>query len=108
MLTTQTAIELLREKYDNCTDYRLAKILGVSRQTVMKWRDGIHSVDDKNAIKFADLLSIDGHYLLSCIQAERANKSSNDTAAKMWSDIASMVAQQTGQTAFMSQSNLAF
>ena len=106
MLTTSEALELVRAENGGCTDYKLAQILGVSKTAVMKWRDGRHTFDEKNALRIAHLLKIDPHFFLASIQAEKAKNAGNDDASALWLDIAGMVSEKIGFSNYQTQAPL--
>lgn len=73
----------------NDTDYRLAKVLGVSPQTVSGWKTGKHTIDDKICLKVAELLQLEEGYVIACMYLER---SKTEPVRQFWKDLAQMVA----------------
>lgn len=57
------------------SDYRVAKELGVTQQTVSKWRTGKNGMDEETAIRVADILNKEREYLLACVLMERYKSS---------------------------------
>lgn len=57
------------------SDYRVHKELGVSQQTVSKWRTGRHTFDDETCIQVAKILHFDPGYVIACVHIERSKSS---------------------------------
>lgn len=85
METTIDFLERLKAKHDGATDYRIHKILGISKSTVSGWRTGRYTMDDDAALLIARELDLHPGYVLACAHAERSK--SKETAAA-WQDIA--------------------
>ncbi len=66
------------------SDYALAKALGVTKQTVSRYRSGIGLFDDHVALRAAELLGIDPGIVLLDIYAERTK---NDEVRNVWERI---------------------
>lgn len=74
MKTVEYMDEIMRRK-GIPSDYALAKALGVTKQTVSRYRSGIGLFDDHVALRAAELLGIDPGIVLLDIYAERAKNS---------------------------------
>lgn len=72
MLTTIELIEMIREKNGNCSDYRLAKLINVTPQTIHNYTKRNGHINDESAIIAAEMLGIPPFYILACIQAEKS------------------------------------
>lgn len=67
------------------TDYRLAKILGMTQQGVMHTLYHNGSLSDENAIKLADELKLPRAYVVACMMIHRAK---TEDMRDMWKDVA--------------------
>lgn len=93
ILTTLQFLEMLQEHYKYlsddgktpASDYRVAKELGVTQQTVSRWRVGKSGMDDETAVKVAEILGMVSGHVLACVHLERS-KSSKVRAA--WTVVA--------------------
>lgn len=94
MITTKQLIEFVREKNDNCSDYRLAKILHVSRQSVMGYTSKGQVLSDEKGLEVASILGLDKTAVLMNLQAERAAKSGCNEAFELWNTLADSLADQ--------------
>jgi len=88
-LTPVELLELLRKDQQNkglaTTDYRLAKVLGMTPQGIMHTINNNGSLSDENAIKLADELKLSRAYVVACMSRHRAN---NPELKEMWEEIA--------------------
>lgn len=84
MNTTIGFIDAVKASQGGISDYRLAKILGITQQTVSKYRTGKDFLGDVTAIKVAALLEIEPAYVLACVHQER---SKSDAERAAWSSI---------------------
>lgn len=71
MLTTSTLMDAAKAGQSINSDYRLAKVLGASENTLYYWRRG-RACDDDYAVKMAQMAGVHIGYALVCIAAERA------------------------------------
>jgi len=71
-MNTIETLNALSAKHSNCSDYRLAKILNCSRQTVSMWRTAHRTMDDNYRIMAAKLLNHDPAIHLMYGELERA------------------------------------
>jgi len=67
----QLAKKLGGEEYE-ASDYAIAKVLGVPRATVSRWRTGAGAIGEDNAIAIAEILGEDPKFVLACVLAERS------------------------------------
>jgi hypothetical protein len=80
MHTTPQLIELAKQRLAAkhglqlpMTDYRLAKLMGLSTQVVSAWKTGARGIGTVFARKFADACDLSPEYVYACIQAERTD-----------------------------------
>lgn len=73
-ITTLQAIDLIKQKHDLESDYRLYKFTGWGQSTVSSYRVGKQFFSDAHAIQAAQLLELPAGYVMACIHAERAKK----------------------------------
>ena len=82
-------LEILRKAQQNnglpSTDYRLAKILGVTPNCLAHVFKNNGSLSDENAIKLADELKISRAYVMACMSMHRAH---NPQIKEVWEEIA--------------------
>lgn len=71
MLTTIAILDRLKA-WKNWSDYRIAKQLEVSQQTISGYRNRGRVMNDETAEKAADLLGLPREFILANIHAERA------------------------------------
>jgi len=71
MLTTIEIVHQIQKSNQNCSKYRVAKLLGVSTGSLSKWTISNGTMDDKIALRAASILNIDPKYLVACVNAER-------------------------------------
>lgn len=69
----------------NCTDYRLAKLCGVTTQAVSAWRTGRAAPQGRQIVKLCELSGDDAEHVAACIQSMRA---ANDDEAALWDRVA--------------------
>ena len=86
--SAQQLLELLRAKLGGVTDYRLAKILGMSPQGISGITQNGGTLSDENAIKLAIELELPPSYVVICMHWQRAKDA---TTRALWEDAASKV-----------------
>ena len=74
MGTTVNFLDAVKSRRGVISDYQLAKIIGVSQQTVSRYRVGKDYLGDSTAIRVAELLEIDPAIVVAAAHAERAKK----------------------------------
>lgn len=84
METTLDFLDRLKAAHDDCSDYRAAQILGISKNTVYSWKEG-HVMSDKTGITLAEIMDISPGYVLACLHAE---SSKDDRSSQVWAEIA--------------------
>lgn len=71
------------------SDYRLARFLGVTDNTVSNWQHGRRRPDDAMALRLAELAGVDPGAVLAGLAAERATDAG---AAAAWRSVAARLA----------------
>lgn len=84
MKTTIEFLDELKARKGGISDYAVAKILGVTQQTISKYRVGKDYLGDSTAIRVAQLLEIDPAIIIASVHAERS-KSEQEKA--VWREI---------------------
>jgi DNA-binding XRE family transcriptional regulator len=74
MKTTIEYLDAVRAKLDLPSDYAIAKVLGVSRESVSAFRNAKSSMGIETCLKVGEILQIDGHAVYADGQIERAKK----------------------------------
>lgn len=72
MKTTADFLDSLRAKLDLPSDGQLAERLGMHRQYMSKYRTLSHTFDDAMSLRVAEILEIDGSYVMACMHHQRA------------------------------------
>lgn len=104
MNTTITTPELFRllsisiGKEKPATPYMVAKVLGVTPTTAGYWMRGATVMNEKDAIRAADMLQLDPEYVILSLEAERKSRSGLDEIAAIFERAALAVAHH-GQAA---------
>lgn len=81
MRTTNDFLDGIMQKHGLTTDYQLHKLLGVTKQTIYRYRANRGSFDEDVAIRAANLLEIDPMYVLACVAGERTR---HESARELW------------------------
>jgi predicted transcriptional regulator len=84
MTTTLTVIDRIKSNHNITSDYAVAKLLGVSRQSVSYYRSKGSQFDDTTALRAAKLADIDPYKLLASLHSEKAV---TDDSAEFWKDL---------------------
>lgn len=84
MKTTIEFLDELKARKGGASDYAIAKILGVTQQTISRYRVGKDYLGDSTAIRVAELLEIRPAIIISAVHAERAK---SDQEKAVWRDI---------------------
>jgi len=69
---TKKYVEVMREQYKGCSDYRLAQLLQVSKSCISRWKHGNGTIDDEPAARLADLCGLDPLVVLTELHLERS------------------------------------
>jgi hypothetical protein len=89
MHTTTELLDLLKSRAGWASDYRVAKELGIPKQTVSNWRNGVNTFGNPEAIRIAKLLNFDPAYVMACANAERSR---TEEERAIWERVARAVA----------------
>ena len=81
MKTTREYICAIKLRENIESDYAVAKLLGVSRQSVSQYQLGKASFDDLTAVRAAELLGLNPLEVISAANAERAK---SEDARRVW------------------------
>ncbi|MEK6840062.1 MAG: DUF3693 domain-containing protein [Nanoarchaeota archaeon] len=78
MASSLEFLDAVKVKHNLPSDYALAKILGLTRQAVSKYRHGhAKAMDVATAVKVAELLEIDALLVIAVAERERAHVEAN-------------------------------
>lgn len=72
MLTTDQLLDAAKTAAGITSDYRLARTIPVSDNTLYNWRHGITSPDEERSARLAEMAGLDVGYVLTCMAAARA------------------------------------
>lgn len=72
MQSTYALCRAIQRRHKIPSDYALAKMMKVTRQTASKWVNKKAFFSDENAIQCARLLSLSPAYVLACTRFEKA------------------------------------
>lgn len=72
MKTTADFLDALRAKLSLSSDGQLAAHLGIHRQYISRYRNNVISFDDEMSLRVAEILEIDGSYVMACMHHQRA------------------------------------
>lgn len=83
-------IAVLEGRTEPVSDYRIWQILKLKSKTIVSGvRTGKHTWGDDAALKIAELLDVSEQYILGCIQAERAERTTqNVSVIDAWKKVA--------------------
>lgn len=96
MLTTQKLLEAARANNPGIPSfYRLARVLGVSDNTLTNWRTGKSRPADEHAAKLAELAGLDEGEVVASIRAERET---DPHMRNLWASVAKRL-HKAGATA---------
>ncbi|MFG1496461.1 helix-turn-helix transcriptional regulator [Saccharospirillum sp. HFRX-1] len=82
--TTADFIQMIKDKYDLPSRYKVAQLLDKTDAQVASWAKGRTTFDDETALIIADKLEIDPAYIITCCQIERAVKQGKFGAAGVY------------------------
>ena len=85
MLTTLDLLAAAKSAQGIPSNYRLARVLGVSDQTVFNWSKGHKVPDDATGLRLADMAGLDRGAVLAALHAARA---SDAAIADAWASAA--------------------
>lgn len=72
MSQTQELIEQVRQKLDGATDYKIAQVLDIPRQTASEYVRGNREADNYACAKIAEVLDRDPLEVIAQVEAEAA------------------------------------
>ncbi len=84
MTFSQHLLNRLKAAYDGASDYRIAKILGVTHQCVSHVNTGRNGFNDENLIKIADLL---GENRVNIVARAHISDDSSHDIRMLWGEI---------------------
>jgi DNA-binding XRE family transcriptional regulator len=73
-MKTTEYLDAIRRRLDLPSDYAIAKVLGVTKESVSGWRNGKSPFGIETAMKIGEILQLDGHAVYADGQIERAKK----------------------------------
>jgi hypothetical protein len=79
--TTVQYLDALKRRLDLPSDYAVAKVLGITRAAVSRYRQAGGAFDDLTAVRAAELLGLDPLEVIAASNAERAR---DDDARRVW------------------------
>lgn len=72
MLSTVELLDLARHRQGDVTDYRIAKLLGISTQNVSNYRTGRAMPINRVAMRLAELAGVDPLQAVAAVNLERS------------------------------------
>lgn len=84
-MDTRSLLQAVKAAQGITSDYRLARFLGVTDNTVGNWQHGRSRPDDATAVRLAELAGLDAAEVLASLYAERA---STDELRSIWRRLA--------------------
>lgn len=72
MQTTNEFIDAVKVRHGLETDYALAKLLGIRHSNVSNYRAGRSTMDNRTAVKVAELLAMKPMEVIAAVEMERA------------------------------------
>ncbi|WP_375191246.1 hypothetical protein [Marinobacter sp.] len=69
---TKKYLDILRNQYNGCSDYRIAQLLQVSKACVSRWSNGKVGLGDESAARLADLCGLDPVEVITELHLEKA------------------------------------
>lgn len=81
MNTTPEFMDAVKTRLALPSDYALAPVLGITRASVSRFRNGKDAFGDATAMRVAELLGIDPGFVIACAHRERAK---TDAERAVW------------------------
>ena len=103
MNATNRYLDRLAGMHGGCSDYRLAQLLGATKQGVSQWRSEVTQMDDRYCMRLAELIRVDPLQVIAEIRAERET---DPATVKLWRRMATM-AEKYGHAAALALAILA-
>jgi len=85
MYKTKQLIDILKATENLPSDYAAAHFLGVTTQSISKYRCGKSFCDDSVALKIAGILKLNPLVVVASVRAERAKRAGDETLFLFWS-----------------------
>ena len=82
--------------YGNCSDYRIGKMMGISRATVSRWRNNLEIMGEDAREMAADLLNESPAEHLMFRKIEQATRAKNTGRVAMWKKALSQISYTAG------------
>ena len=73
-MKTTEYLDAVKSRLEISSDYALAKVLGIARESVNAFRSGRSAMGIETCLKVGEILSVDGHAVYAQGQIERAKK----------------------------------
>jgi len=77
-------LDAVKAKLDLPSDYALAKVLGLTHQSIQQYRNGRSAMGPETCLKVGEILRLDGHAVYADGQIERAK---NSQVGEFWREI---------------------
>jgi len=87
MRTTADFLDLLRVELQLDSDGQLAKYFGVKRQMISRYRTNAGSFDDLLSLRVAEILDLDGAYVMACMHYQREERPTVKNAWKHTAEV---------------------
>ena len=91
MYKTAQLIDMLKDSKHLASDYAAAHYLGVTTQSISKYRCKKSFCEDKVAYQLAIILGLEPLRVVASIRAERAKRAGDETLFLFWSEYATGV-----------------
>jgi DNA-binding XRE family transcriptional regulator len=73
-MKTTEYLDAVKTRLEISSDYGLAKVLGIARESVNAFRNGRSAMGIETCMKVGEILDVDGHAIYAQGQIERAKK----------------------------------
>lgn len=91
LLTALDIYKALKIKHLDCSDYRIAQLLGCARSMILEVREGRTTFGEKLAPVIALELGLPLEYVLACGHAERADRAHHPDIVAAWHRVAHLI-----------------
>jgi transcriptional regulator with XRE-family HTH domain len=85
MISTSELLTAAKAANGIPSNYRLARVLGTSDNTLHRWHSGRNTPDDANAVRLAELAGLDVDYVVASMRAQRET---DERLKGVWQSIA--------------------
>lgn len=86
-MKTWDYIERVRARNGDCSDYRIAKLLGIAQPTVSHYRVGRREADDEVIVRIAAALDLPAAQVLADVRASSARVAGNPLLIALWEGV---------------------